>query len=168
MGKRNKYILLFFLHLLFVVGLFFYIYFYGESDGNDSMPKIYTSYVKVERIDDYPLSDNLDPKECNDDKVKMLIEVFAFDAETTKKAKCFEFDLENSAKIFYIEYMSMVEGQKIVLSRPRLPLLLVSSVNGEYPGNHIIDVQGYKNSIVFKYYGWQNPEKIIKITPFGE
>lgn len=151
--------------LLFLMGAFL-IFSIRESRENDSMPILLASQLKLQRLDTYPETKSLtDGEPCSsNDKVEAFI--LAVSQKDTKREdiSCLMFGMGDSYKLYVIGFPSLMEGQRLVLVGDKFIQEAVAYQAG-YPGNHVEEFKGDGQRLIFKYTGWNNPEKVIELTP---
>ncbi len=150
---------------LFLIG-YFVVSLVTESRENDSMPIRLTDSVKLKQLDSYPSSDTLtDGSECSEANEKLEAFIFAISSRDTKreKVKCKVFELGDRHKIYYLSFPSLVEGNRLILVSERYFEEAIAYQVG-YPGNKLYEVKGDGQRLIFKYSGWNNPEKVIELS----
>lgn len=83
--------------------------------------------------------------------------------ELTKEDHCSELAFGQNKKIYFIQkYPGFFEKLLVLENNGMVANLIVAG--DKHPGNSIYDLQGDGYYVVFRYSGWQNPEKIIKLS----
>ncbi|MBI2086548.1 hypothetical protein HYT74_04355 [Candidatus Daviesbacteria bacterium] len=168
--------------VIFAKGLWTYL-LYQESREHDRLPLILTDGIKMTVVDSslYQDSQYANGDNCTPDQLEVMFKyVTEPSGKTYGKAdpypRCLRYSVEKG--VFY--WLEPRPGfEYVIYEKPSGGRLLVIHDNGlygkdrndiggpngsYYPGISSFDMLGNRKNVIFVYTGWNNPEKIIKLS----
>lgn len=169
LSKNPNYLKLIVVCALLVIlstGSFIAVSIAREPYENDHLPQILSDQIKSERVNEreYFWSSYKDGFECGLDQMKKVTQNLNLSTEISDQYhKCHKFVLENGT-IYWLQPTNFV--QYLVLEKPENNYqLILSETRTSYPGSaDELSVRADTKGVIFRYEGYNNPRKIIRLT----